>query len=310
MLIFDPRTLFFLLLVTSLLLVPFLFLLLPPLPFEPAAILPLVLAAEFVLHLLFYSLGERASTLTRGSLVAVGLTLGRAGICLLGAAIYSLIVAGSFLDAVWLFWIKNPPSIFFQIALLGLATPYLIATFAPSLLGEETYLAMERFSNLWTSSTRATLPIEAGAARPLGGYVRVFSYEELSEYFRKAIGCEGFCLYSREGLIVWEDLQVRLPIEEIVVAAEQQLQDVQAFSRRYRLQEVSEVFIETREHLLFNIPVSDEIRLLLFFTPQVRLREVAAKVELLTRTTREFLASRYAGEESRLASPNLSSTEG
>lgn len=131
------------------------------------------------------------------------------------------------------------------------------------------------------------------AASPKGGFIQVFSYEELSGVIKKSPGLEGFVILSSEGLPVWRELSPRLNGETLTAllagARERAGEAMQAGG----LGKGSGMLVENRDHLVYVTSLDSNFGLVLVYNTRVPASECLARTGILSKTTQEFLQWKY-----------------
>ena len=265
-------------------LTPFLFLPLPSIPWE-AQYVPLIIVGEVLLYALFIWLSNTEGGWSGACVAATALLFLRGAlsiVCALGLGLSAAWSYGAALEALHL---GNPLAILFQFMLLMMFAPHLLYPILPGLLSAEAVAAVEGASH---SENR-----HGGLSNPVGGYIQVFSYKELGDVLRKIADLEGIVIYSDEGLPIWSNLGIGVEEDVVTVAANQAIDNSQAWARDMDLSRLDKSFLETSEHFIFNLSVSRSVRMLMLFTVQSSLTDVRAHVEKARKTVWEFLRSRH-----------------
>ena len=192
-----------------------------------------------------------------------------------------------------LVWIHPVPAVI-QLVLLAFAGPYVLAATVPELVGshEADRLLGGRVESA-RAATAATTPPGVQESTPSGGFIQVFSYEELAATIRKSPGLEGFVIVSGEGLIVWRDWPIRIDVEFLAAHTVRHSQDMGDLMLEAGLSRVRRMLIEGRDHTLFCTPISSNFSLILIFGGRVPAQDIFARIPVLAKTTREFLQWRY-----------------
>ncbi len=271
--------------------------------------LPVFLILETLIYWLLLLVMNPRATLGMawgGALIFVVL---RAGCSLIGGGAGGL-VSGMGLEESLLVWINPLPAVI-QLMLLAFAGPYLLAATVPELVGPH---ETERLLGDQAPGGAAA-PAQAGGgpvqeSTPSGGFIQVFSYEELAATVRKSPGLEGFLIVSNEGLIVWRDWPIRIDVEYLAAHTVRHAQDLGELMLTSGLSRVRRVLVEGRDHTIFFTPISSNFSLILIFSGKVPTQDIFARIPVLAKTTREFLQWRYPALRVRpmAASPQASET--
>jgi predicted regulator of Ras-like GTPase activity (Roadblock/LC7/MglB family) len=130
---------------------------------------------------------------------------------------------------------------------------------------------------------------------PAGGFVQVFSFEELAGFLRKTSGLEGFLILSGEGLVVWRDLPARLQVDEIGARLQNMAADTSEITEGTGLARLRSSMFQTREHLVVVSELNQNFSLILFYNARTSLADCESRLTMLVRTAREFLQWKYPG---------------
>jgi predicted regulator of Ras-like GTPase activity (Roadblock/LC7/MglB family) len=191
--------------------------------------------------------------------------------------------------------LSNPVAAILHVAFMMFATIHLVEKFMPGSLGE----AMTR-KLAGTTEQSAAAPTMAeirqtvhDAASLKGGFIQVFSYEELAGVIKKSPGLEGFVILSGEGLPVWRELSPRLHGETLTAllagARERAGEALQAGG----LGMGSGMLVETRDHMVYVTSLDANFGLVLVYNTRVSASDCLARTGILSKTTREFLQWKY-----------------
>ncbi|MEQ8821232.1 MAG: roadblock/LC7 domain-containing protein [Sumerlaeia bacterium] len=259
-------------------------------------VVPLVLAAEIVLYFFLTLFTNPRIPLVSTIVLSVGMALFRAIACVLGSAAASAFSEGQLqpIEGWMVAWIGNPIGVLIQFILLALAAPHFLEMVFPDMIGRETRQKLLGSSSRPVESNRsAQNPMSD--SNPSGGFIQVFSYDELTAVIRKSHGLEGFIIYNNEGLIVWRDLPIRLESDRLVaklMALHDQLADVVEASS---LSRVRKVMVESREHLVFITPLNQNFGMIMVYNQSTTPSESFTRLAVIAKTTREFLQWKYPG---------------
>ncbi|OPZ18148.1 MAG: hypothetical protein BWZ10_01076 [candidate division BRC1 bacterium ADurb.BinA364] len=265
-----------------------------------AALLPAIFLLELVLFGLFLYIANPRAGFQGAGAVALMLALVRGALNFLGALLLVLSPFGPEAGAGGESWsagsaflqlhFGNPLAMLGQIFLLLIFAPYLLYPFLPGALSAE---AMKAIGMASARRGGAGSKAESEAqAMPLGGFMQIFSYEELTRALDRIVGLEGFMLYSDEELNLWSHFGVDLDVEAAAVSSNRALLQTEAWTEGIGLSAPQKILVETNEHFLFNLPIGAHSRLLLFFTADAPAADTLQKIEMIQRTVLEFLRSR------------------
>ncbi|MBI5153963.1 hypothetical protein HZA57_01895 [Candidatus Poribacteria bacterium] len=191
-------------------------------------------------------------------------------------------------------WMGHPPSVFIQILVLILSMPHILDAAAPSLIGSE---VRDKLGSAPPATSRAAVPKLGGImdTMPAGGFIQVFSYEELSGVLRKTQGLEGYIIYNSEGLIVWRDLPLRLELDALIAKLMVRAYQIGEVVAETGLARVRKVVVESRDHYIFVTQLNQNFGMLLVYNTQVSASECFGKLGVLAKSAREFLQWKYPG---------------
>jgi len=189
----------------------------------------------------------------------------------------------------------NPIAALFHIVFVMVATIHVIDAALPGSFSEETSRRIGTAGNSQPAAPTLTEIRQAvhASASPTGGFIHVFTFEELSAVIRKSQGLEGFIIASGEGLPVWRDLPPRINAEILtaqLAAAGQRAGDALSASGFPRS---TSLLVESREYLVYASPLDANFALILVFNTRVSAAECLARTAIVARTAREFLNSKY-----------------
>jgi predicted regulator of Ras-like GTPase activity (Roadblock/LC7/MglB family) len=233
-------------------------------------------------------------------LLAVGLSLGlmitRVFLCLVAFILAGILreVPQSMQNTIFDL-LGNPLAALFHIVFVLVAAIHVIDSVLPGSFSEET---SRKIGTTGVTQPAAPTLTEIrqtvhASASPTGGFIHVFTFEELSAVIRKSQGLEGFVIASGEGLPVWRDLPPRINAEILtaqLAAAGQRAGDALSASGFPRS---TALLVESREYLVYASPLDANFALILVFNTRVPAAECFARTAIVARTAREFLNSKY-----------------
>jgi predicted regulator of Ras-like GTPase activity (Roadblock/LC7/MglB family) len=263
-----------------------------PSPVTAAGLIPLVLVVEIIIYFVAAMVANARASIGMAMGTAIFYTIIRAVSSLIGAIIFQSLNGGLLRAAnqefsILLAWVSPFPMVI-QMVVLLLAGPYLLAAIFPDLLGEEEAAKLGGTSAPTTRPATQTLD-----ASPSGGFVQVFSFEELAGVLKKSHGIEGFVIYSNEGLVVWHDLPLRINIEALtgrLLDASIRIGNVMQGSG---LTKVRRVMVETKEHFVFATTLNQNFGIMMVYNGRVAPEEVLSRIAVVAKTSREFLQWKY-----------------
>lgn len=259
--------------------------------FEGSAHIPVIIVIELIVYFIAAMVTNPRATLGMAGGTAVYLTIIRALAALIGGILFhSFLTApeGTTFASAW----GHPAAAIIQGVILLLAGPYVVAVTLPDLLGSQATSALLGQKIIRPGGREGSGgPMETA---PAGGFVQVFSYEELAGVLKKSASLAGYLIYSTEGLVVWKDLPVRSDKDVLAARVLQESVSQGRLTREGQMGKPRRVMVETREYLLISTPLSPQFGLLLVFHGKTSMEEALQKGGMLSRTTREFLQWKYS----------------
>ncbi len=276
-------------------LIPFFFLTMPQTPIG-LEFWPVVIAAEFLVYSLFAMISAPSAGWRGAGYVALMCTIARFLLCLAGGMLLSFSPHYELPTAIQLLYASNPLSILLQMLAILTLSPHLLQRYVPGLLSirdtepsrEDNFVAQDI--------------VRPANALPVGGYVQVYSYEELVEFLKKIVGIEGFLFYSDEGFALISHFPFAINQETAAVASNQMLEQVQSWGTQLHVDRMDRFIVETADHYVVNASVLPRVRFLAYFTRSTPVEVVLNRVELIRRTSAEFMRSRVTQQKKTLAS--------
>ncbi|MCX7016850.1 MAG: hypothetical protein NTW86_30550 [Candidatus Sumerlaeota bacterium] len=278
MIILTRRALFFFFALLSIALAPFVFILFAPLPIS-RELVPVIIAAEAMIYVLFTMIGNTRAGWDTAVGVAALLAILRAALNLPGAMILAATPQwpGTF-ESAWInLHVCNPLSLLLQMLLLLLLAPYLLRGVFPRLLTPEAAAAI--LDPPRPAIMEAPAREHGGLSSPAGGFVQVFSYQELTESMRKIAGLKGFLIYDSEGLPVWAQFDMDLSANAAAAYSNQALAEARAWIERLYLRDLEMALVTVSGLILCNLMITRHERLLLLFSRDVSIRETMTRIE-------------------------------
>ena len=295
MIVLSRRAVFFFFALLSIALAPFAFVPFPSLPIG-RELVPVVIAAEAMIYVLFTMIGNTRAGWDTAVGVAALLAVLRAALNLPGAMILRAAPewSGTF-EGAWInLHVCNPLSLLAQMLLLLILAPYLLRGVFPKLLTREAEAAI--FDQARPAAEPGSRE-HGGLSNPAGGFVQVFSYQELVEAMRKIAGLKGFLLYDSEGLPVWSHFDMDLSVDSAAAYSNQALADARAWVERLRLRDLEMALVAASGLILCNLMITRHERLLLLFSRDVPIRETMTRIERARLMVSELLRLRGSMEK-------------
>lgn len=275
----------------------------PALTAEPGVMIPILLAVELLVYFVLSMVANPAASLGAVIGLSVLMVLARLSCVVVGVSLAA--VLGDLTAVVPNTDMLSPVpqviaavlsnAVFFLIHLMTMlvASPHVVDALLP------TYFSAEGKARL--HGDEAPVGDEAAVVRVAsapehsakGGFVQVFSFEELSGVLRKSTGLEGFLIYNNEGLLVWRDLPMRLEVDDLVAQLSSSHHQLSGRVERGGLTRVSRLAIELRDHLVFVAPLNAGFGMVLVYSGRVSPADCFARLGNVARTAREFLQWKY-----------------
>lgn len=277
-------------LIVSLITIPLGFMNVFPSLENPEGVLIFILLAELAIYFVLTIFSSPKATIASSALVALVFLVLRFAGCLIAAILGA--AKGGEGSGVVAMWVGNPVPVLVQIIVLIMMGTHIMAKFLPEAVAPEMTArleAQERGSRRSSRDTIATQPQTSAT----GGFVQVYSYEELAGVLRKTQGLEGFVIFSSEGLVVWRDLPLRIELDTVVARTLSLMDQFGGVMDSSGLTRVRRVMVESKDHLLFMTPLNLNFGLLMLFSTRTPTEEIIGKVGFISKTSREFLQWKY-----------------
>jgi len=234
-------------------------------------------------------------------LVALGVSLAmvtvRVFICII-----AVIIAGIFRDEIAMTTqralanlLGNPVAAIVHVSFLMFAAIHVIDALMPGCFSEETRRKIasnpgEKPKGPTMAEIRQTVH---DSAAPKGGFIQVFSYEELAGVLKKSPGLEGFAILSTEGLPVWRELPPRINVENLTAALSGANERAGNALMLGGLAKGTSILVESRDMMVYNTPLDANFGLILVYNRRVPASDCLARTAILAKTAREFLQWKY-----------------
>lgn len=273
-------------------------------PGSSGALIPVVIALEMIVYFVAAMVSNPRATIGMAAGTAFVLAVVRAVCASIGGILYFLIAGkGSAADFLWV-W-GNPIVTVVQVAIMVLAGGYLLAMTVPDLLGQAQAAALLGIG----AKKQQDQPRTGLDANPTGGFIQVFSFEELAAVVKKSHGIEGFMLVSTEGLVVWRELPLRVDVDSLSAKIFGHSQAIGSLVEDSGLTKVRRLMVESREHFLFATTLDQNFSLILLFNGRVAPEEILSRIAVLAKSCREFLQWKYPSLPLRAGLSKTSSLE-
>lgn len=258
---------------------------------EPVANIGTLIPIVLIVELFIYA----AATFITNSRITIGLTIIVAVVSVLVRAILSIVgfLLGSVVllneaqpeTALLMCWVGQPVGIAIQVLLMLIATPHIVEMILPSLFGSTEITEAETRKN--------QKAIQEG--KPSGGFIQVFSFDELSGLVRKTQGLEGFLIFSREGFVVWNEVPHKFSVDQVAAVLMSAQQQLNSSLRNSGMTEIKKFVVESRDHLVFVSELNQNFGLILFYNQRTKLSDCENRLSVIDKTVKEFLQWKYPG---------------
>ncbi len=257
--------------------------------FEEIAALPIVALIELLIYFIAVLVMNPRATLGMALVTSMCYTVLRAVCSLVGGSFALLFLPENPDFNIFLPWL-NPVSGVVQGVVLITAGPYLLALMIPELIGrrESEQLLAGRTDAEQRSSQQVAIETS-----PTGGFIQVFSYPELAAQLKKNPGLEGFIIYSDEGLVVWEDLPLKVDSEELACKLMNYTHSCGQLMVDSGLARVRRFVLESREHHILATTLNQNFGMILIYNGRTPIQQIYSRLSVIAKTSREFLQWRY-----------------
>lgn len=257
--------------------------------FEALTTAPIIIGLECLVYFLAALVLNPRATIGMGVVTAIAYAVVRLVCSLIGAGLYSAIahdVSNFSLDGPYM----HPVVVVLQVLVLVLAGPYVLATTVPELVGLEESRRLRGDGPTERPQASVTTSMETS---PSGGFIQVFSFEELTAVLRKSPGLEGFIVYNEEGLVVWRDFPLKVDLDVLTASLLGHNIALGHLMVNSGLTRVRRMVLESREHYLLATTLNQNFGLILLFNNRTPQQDIQSRLAILAKTAREFLQWKY-----------------
>lgn len=252
----------------------------------------LIVLIEAVVYFLAALLSNPEIGAVRAWVLSLLLCFTRFLLCAMGGMVLAVFVDHPLGESILRVWVGNPAGAFVQAFLLMLVAPHALQILAPGLVSESMVQVMEGGDESQNAIPLVRSEYSVGS-EPVGGFIQVFSLQELQSMFRKSIGMEGFIIYTAEGLVLWKDMPIRLDVDELTARIHALMEEAATTIEEFGLTRVRKTVIESREHTIFQTRLNPNFGLIMLFAGSVKIDECWTRLGVLARTTKEYLQWKY-----------------
>ncbi len=208
----------------------------------------------------------------------------------IGVLAYGAISASMDSSAALRIWL-NPISMVIQIVVILFAGPYILAILIPELLGKDVSDQL-RGDTRSSAAPRKKAP-QSIETNPAGGFIQVFSFDELEGVIKKTPGLEGYIIYNDEGLVVWHSLPLKIEVDSLTARLVGYCTQVGQLSLNSGLTKARRVVVENKEHHVLTTSLNQNFGMILMFSSRISQEEMYSRIGVLTKSTREYLQWKY-----------------
>ncbi|MBN1903268.1 roadblock/LC7 domain-containing protein [Candidatus Sumerlaeota bacterium] len=256
-----------------------------------SGILPFLVIIEILIYLFFGILSGGGSSLPYLCLYSFLLLLFRLLCCFLSGIVFSDYNETHSLASLIGFWMGNPLLVLLQMFLLMMLGPHLAWLLNPRMVSDKALgFVGERKAFLETRNLRPG----SSEATPVGGFVRVYNYEELGSLFLNVMGMEGYILYTHEGLILAKDCQLRFDSDRLAAISLVEWNNHKNAQLKIGFDEPERIISQTSEHNFLHVSFNQRFYGIFIFKRKVDMEETLSRLEPLTRSARELLEMKYS----------------
>jgi len=266
----------------------------PALTDDPSVMIPILLAVELLVYFVLSMVANPAASL--GAVIGLSVLMMLARLCCVVVGVSLAAVVGDLVTPVpQTIAAVSSNAVFFLLHLMTVlvASPHVVDGLLPGYFTGEAKLRVRGDDGPLGDEAAVVRLAPAPEHSAKGGFVQVFSFEELSGVLRKSTGLEGFLIYNNEGLLVWRDLPMRLEVDDLVAQLSSSHHQLSARVERGGLTRVSRLAIELRDHLVFVAPLNAGFGIVLVYSGRVSPADCFARLGNVARTAREFLQWKY-----------------
>jgi predicted regulator of Ras-like GTPase activity (Roadblock/LC7/MglB family) len=185
----------------------------------------------------------------------------------------------------------NPILVLIQVFLLMMLGPHLAWLINPRIISDKALSFVgERRGILETRGFRSTAP----DVTPVGGFIRLYTFEELGCLFLNVMGIEGYILYTHEGLVLSKDCQLRFDVDRLVAISLLEWNNHRAAQLKIGFDEPERIIFQTTEHNFIHVSFNQGFFGIFIFKRNADMEEVLNRLGPLTRSARELLEMKYS----------------
>ena len=257
----------------------------------PSYLIPIMIIVEIMIYFMFGFLSGTSLSISQLIQYSIIIAFFRFFVCLIDAFVFSIIQGVPHIMAVQLLWAGNPLLSILQIFLLMMFGPHLVSIIFPGILGEKEHHLLSEEDKGGEGKRPIRYHLETS---PAGGFIRVYSFSELGCLLSNLIGMEGYILYTREGLVLWQDCQLRLDAEKLVASFIKEWRCHRVNDLEVGFDEPLRIITQTSEHTFIHAVFTRDFYGILIFRPDAHMSELLSRLKYLERTAKEFLETRYS----------------
>lgn len=255
--------------------------------FEDITAVPIVVGIELLIYFIGAMVINPRATVGMAVGQALAFAVIRAIFSLVGGSLATILVTMEGYNFIYP-WL-NPLAALFQVLVLLLAGPYMLAVMIPELIGREEAESLTAGKGAQESQT-VSGPIDTS---PTGGFIQVFSYQELSAQLKKNPGLEGFIIYNDEGLVVWQELPLKIDTEALTCRLMSLNGGIGRLMLESGLSRVRRCLIESRDHHVLATTLNQNFGIILIYNGRTPITQVYSRISVICKSAREFLQWKY-----------------
>jgi len=184
-------------------------------------------------------------------------------------------------------WLGQPLPIAVHLILTGITTLSVMLALKPSLTNR---WGAEKTARAAFLHSQASKP---SANAPVGGYIHLYSYQQLHDFVRKVPGMMGFALATDEGLVVTgEGGQLPFPLESAVPRLQIGTSLLKAYQRRSGMP-VDELWQFSDQYTLIMVSLEPCFFLIVFVRPDTDMSDLKPRITAVRRSAETFLVERH-----------------
>lgn len=254
-------------------------------------IVPFFIIIELLVYFFFGLLSGSGSSIYNLIQYCLMIFFFRLLCCSLALMIFSNYSQTLSLNALLYFWMGNPLLVLIQVFLLMMFGPHLAWIISPRLISDK---ALAFVGERRVSPDHRAMQTVTSDVTPVGGFIRVYTFEELGRLFLNMMGIEGYILYSIEGLILWKDCQLRFDMDKLVAVSLMEWNQHRTAQQKIGFNEPERLISQTAEHNFVHVPFNQSFFGIFIFKRNADMDGVLNRLQPLARSACELLEMKYS----------------